>query len=126
MTTTELNHYREQLLELRERLTGDVAHLADEALRTAGDERGGDLSHVPLHMADLGTDSYERDNTLRLLANQERLVEEIDAALDRIRQGTFGVCEECGGPIVPRGRLQELPYTRYCVACAKKLDGRHS
>jgi RNA polymerase-binding transcription factor DksA len=125
MTRTELDHHRRQLLALRDRLTGDVSHLQGEALSAAGDE-GGNLSHVPLHMADLGTDNYERENTLRLLANEERLLEQIDAALERIDRGTFGRCEECQGPILPRGRLDELPYTRHCVECAKKLDGRRS
>ena len=92
----------------------------------AADDTGGNLSHVPLHMADLGTDNYERENTLHLLANEERLLGEIAAALERINRGTFGTCEECGGSILPKERLKELPYTRYCVECAKKQDGKRS
>src|SRR5262249_22740138 len=121
-----LESFRQQLLALRERLNGDVSHLADEALPTTGDEQQGNLSHVPLHMADLGTDNYERENTLNLLNREEKLLAEITAALERIEQGKFGQCEECGGQILPRGRLKELPYTRYCVECAKKLDDRRS
>jgi RNA polymerase-binding transcription factor DksA len=126
MTTTELESYRQQLVALLDRLDGDVTHLTDEALHPKGDEPGGNLSHVPLHMADLGTDNYERENTLNLLANEEQLLQEIRAALERIDRGTFGLCEQCGGPILPRARLKELPYTRYCVECAKKLDGKRS
>jgi DnaK suppressor protein len=126
MTRAELDRFRQQLLALRERLDGDVAHLTDEAMHTADEQAGSNLSHVPLHMADLGTDNYERENTLRLLANEGRLLEEITAALERIQQGTFGRCEECGGPIAPRERLKELPYTRYCVACAQKLDRKRT
>ena len=126
MTRAELEGFRQQLLALRERLDGDVAHLTDEAKHTADEQAGSILSHVPLHMADLGTDNYERENTLRLLANEGRLLEEITAALERIQQGTFGRFEECGGPIVPRERLKELPYTRYCVACAQKLDRKRT
>src|SRR5947199_3248200 len=122
MTGSELEGFRRQLLALHDRLGSDVLHLADEAMHTAGEQTGSNLSHVPLHMADLGTDNYERENTLGLLANEGRLLEEITAALERIQQGTFGRCEECGGPILPRERLKELPYTRYCVACAQKLD----
>jgi RNA polymerase-binding transcription factor DksA len=126
MTKAELEGYRQQLLALYDRLNGDVSHLSDEALRSAGGEAGGNLSHMPIHMADLGTDNFERENTLHLLANEEQILTEIRAALDRVAQGTFGRCEECEGPIRPRGRLKELPYTRYCVTCAKKLDGQRS
>jgi RNA polymerase-binding transcription factor DksA len=122
MTKSELDEYRRRLHELRERLTGDVSHLTDEALHQA-DDVGGNLSNVPLHMADLGTDNNERENTLNLLANEEQMLAEIRAALDRLDRGTFGHCEDCQGPILPKGRLKELPYTRYCVACAKQRGG---
>jgi DnaK suppressor protein len=126
MTKMELDGFRRLLLSLYERLNGDVSHLADEALHTEGEAAGNNMSHMPIHMADLGTDNNERENTLHLLANEEQILAEIRAALDRIAQGTFGRCEECNGPILPKSRLKELPYTRYCVACAKKLDERRS
>ena len=124
MTKTELHAHRQQLLALRDRLNGDVSHLTDEALHGSGGENGGNLSHMPIHMADLGTDNFEQENTLNLLANEEQMLAEIAAALDRIDNGTFGRCEECHGEILPKARLKELPYTRYCVACARKLDQR--
>jgi RNA polymerase-binding transcription factor DksA len=123
MSKSELEEYRRDLQALYHRLTGDVSHLTDEALHPGSNDVGGNLSHVPLHMADLGTDNYERENTLHLLANEEQMLGEIKAALERIDQGTFGLCEECKGPIHPKARLKELPYTRYCVACAKKRGG---
>ena len=121
MTKADLDTYRETLLSLRRRLNGDVSHLVDEALRAMGGEASGSLSNAPLHMADLGTDNFEQEFTLSLLQNQEHALEEITAALDRIDRGTFGRCEECQGPI-PKARLQALPYTRHCVACARKLQ----
>jgi RNA polymerase-binding transcription factor DksA len=121
MTKPELDSFRQTLQSLRNRLTGDVSHLADEALRAMGGEASGSLSNAPLHMADLGTDNYEQEFTLSLLQNQEQALEEITLALDRIERGTYGRCEECQQPI-PKARLQALPYTRYCVACARKLQ----
>lgn len=121
MSKAERETYRETLLTLRNRLTGDVSHLADEALRARGGEASGGLSNAPLHMADLGTDNFEQEFTLSLLQNQEQALKEIDEALERIKQGTFGRCEECGESI-PKARLQALPYTRHCVACARKLQ----
>jgi RNA polymerase-binding protein DksA len=121
MTKAILNEYRQQLQALRSRLTGDVNHLADEALRKAGGEASGSLSNMPIHMADLGTDNFEQEFTLSLLENEEQALEEIGAALDRINKGTFGMCEECGKEI-PRERLKALPYARRCVACARKQE----
>ncbi|HEY7310119.1 MAG TPA: TraR/DksA C4-type zinc finger protein [Gemmataceae bacterium] len=121
MTKAERETYRETLLALRSRLKGDVSHLADEALRARGGEASGSLSNAPLHMADLGTDNFEQEFTLNLLQNQEQALTEIDEALERIKQGSFGLCEECQEPI-PKARLQALPYARHCVACARKLQ----
>jgi DnaK suppressor protein len=122
MTTTKLEAYRKKLLALRDRLTGDVSFLANEALGQPGEENGGNLSHVPIHLADLGTDSFEQQFTLALLANEAQVLEEIDAALDRLDRGTFGYCEGCQKAIAHE-RLQALPYARQCVACADKSPG---
>ena len=123
MTTAETEAYRQHLLALRNRLNGDISHLADEALRKNQREASGNLSSMPIHMADIGTDNFEQEFTLSLLEKEEKVLEEIAAALERIRQGTFGRCEECHGE-VPKVRLNHLPYTRYCVQCARKLEER--
>lgn len=121
MTKGELETYREQLVQLHHRLNGDVTSLKEEALGKGGS--GDNLSTMPVHMADLGTDNFEKENTLNLLANEQQTLEEIGEALDRIRQGGFGLCEECKTAI-PKARLKEIPYARYCVACARKQERR--
>jgi RNA polymerase-binding transcription factor DksA len=121
MTKAEMETYRQHLLALRERLDGDVSHLADEALRKNQREASGNLSSMPIHMADIGTDNFEQEFTLGLLQNQEHALAEIADALDRIDNGTYGSCEECQAAI-PKARLNALPYTRYCVDCARKLE----
>ncbi len=121
MTQADLDSYRKQLQDLRSRLRGDVSHLTSEALRETGGEASGSLSNTPIHMADLGTDNFEQEFTLGLIKNEEEALNEIGNALDRIDQGTFGRCEECHKEI-PRARLQALPYTRYCIECARKLE----
>src|SRR5947207_3849709 len=117
MSKAELDSYKQHLLALRNRLNGDVSHLADEALRKNQKDASGNLSSMPIHMADIGTDNFEQENTLNLLANEKQVLEAIGAALDRIDDGTFGQCEECQGEI-PKVRLEALPYARCCVACA--------
>jgi RNA polymerase-binding transcription factor DksA len=121
MTKPELETYRKMLQALRSRLKGDVSHLANEALHSTGGEGSGGLSNAPLHPADLGTDNFEQEFTLSLMQNQEQALTEIGDALERIRRGTFGKCEECSAAI-PKGRLEALPYARHCVACARKLQ----
>jgi RNA polymerase-binding transcription factor DksA len=121
MTSTEVETYRRRLVSLRDRMTGDVSHLKDEALRGPDGEVGGNLSHTPIHMADLGTDSFEQEFTLSLVENEEQTLTAISEALERIQKGTFGRCEECHKEI-GKARLQALPFTPYCVECARKLQ----
>src|SRR6516165_1039411 len=110
MTKAEMDTYRGHLLALQNRLNGDVSLLADEALRQNQRDASGDLSSMPIHMADIGSDNFEQEFTLSLLQNEEQVLGEIADALERISQGTFGRCEECQNAI-PRARLNALPYT---------------
>ena len=118
MTKTELASYRQKLVALRQRLSGDVSSLAAEALN-ADEQASGNLSHVPLHPADLGSDAFERQFTQGLLESDRQTLAEIIAALERIGEGIFGCCEGCGKEIA-EARLQALPYTRYCLTCASE------
>jgi RNA polymerase-binding protein DksA len=119
MKKAELEQYRQVLLDLRARLTGDVSQLADEALRAK--EASANQSNMPMHMADVGSENFEQEFTLTLLQKEEDMLGEIDRALARIANGTFGLCEECSTDVL-RERLKMLPYTRYCVDCARKLE----
>lgn len=121
MTRAEMNAHRRSLQALAARYRGGVSELREESLHGLGGESGGGISDVPTHLADLGNASYEEELTLTLLETQEGLLEECDAALDRLAEGTYGLCEECRRPITP-GRLQACPYARHCVSCARKLE----
>jgi DnaK suppressor protein len=117
MKKAELKVYKERLLLLRARLRGDVTQLADAALRKSRSEANGDLSTMPIHMADIGTDNFEQEFTLGLMENDGDALEQIEAALERIEENTFGQCEECGAKI-PKTRLNAIPYAALCVKCA--------
>jgi RNA polymerase-binding transcription factor DksA len=121
MTKTDMNQYREKLFALGRRLGMDFHEVAGEAFKQAGGEASGNLSNTPFHLADLGTDAFEQEVALGLLKNEEQLLEEVAAALKRLDDGTFGICQECCLPIAPE-RLQAIPYTAYCVSCAQKLQ----
>ena len=121
MKKAELNVYKERLLLLRSRLRGDVHAMADSALKQTRSESSGDLSFMPIHMADLGTDNFEQEFTLSLMENEETTLAQIDAALERIEEGAYGNCVECEARI-PKTRLNAIPYTPHCVKCASKLE----
>jgi RNA polymerase-binding protein DksA len=122
MTKTNLEKYRRALLDLGKGLKGKVSDLEHEALRKAGGEESGNLSNVPMHMADLASDNFEQEVAIGLLETEEQRLEEIAAALERINTGTFGLCQECGKEI-SEVRLQAIPYTRLCIDCASRADG---
>lgn len=122
MKQEELDSFRDILLGLRARLRGDLDQMTDEALRRTQSETSGNLSNVPLHMADVGTENYDQEFTLGLIENEQSTLDQVQSALTRINSGTYGVCEECGEPIA-KPRLQALPYTKHCIQCARKLEG---
>ena len=118
----ELLSFRQVLQTLRSRLRGDLDQMTDEALRRDMAGGTGNLSNVPLHMADLGTDNYDQEFTLGLIENEQGTLELINEALDRMERGEFGQCVECAEPI-SKSRLQAIPYARHCIRCARKLEG---
>ena len=121
MKRSEMKVYRDRLVALRARLRGDVHAMADAALNKTRAEASGDLSLMPIHMADVGTDNYEQEFTLSLLQKDEGTLELLEAALERIEEGVYGTCQECGGRI-PKTRLNAIPFTPHCVKCASKIE----
>jgi DnaK suppressor protein len=121
VTDREREAYRRQLLALGDRIKSDMTDLTGEALRKAGGEASGSLSNTPLHLADLGSDSFEHEINLGLLETERQVLGDIAAALDRTENGTYGKCENCGKEI-PRERLQALPYVRHCIQCAHVMQ----
>lgn len=121
LTRNQLEAFHSELVRMMKRLGADLGGLRDEALQATGGEASGGLSNVPLHMGDLGSRQAEENLTITLVGTEEQLLEDIDAALTRIEQGTYGACEECQAEI-PLERLEALPYTRYCVKCAQDME----
>jgi DnaK suppressor protein len=123
MDHADMKLYKERLLALRARLRGQVDQMADGALSRSLSEANSDLSKMPTHKADLGTDNFEREFTLSLMENEEETLGRIEASLERIEDGTYGDCEECGRKI-PEARLNAIPYATLCVKCASELERR--
>jgi DnaK suppressor protein len=118
LTAAEIDLYKHKLLLLRARLSGDVSTMTNAALNKNRLEASGDLSVMPIHMADVGSDNFEQEQTLSFMQNESGILDQVDEALVRIKEGTYGTCESCGGRI-PKIRLNFLPYATLCVQCAE-------
>ena len=121
LTKKQLNHFVIMLLEKRHEILGNVTDMEKEALRKARSEATGDLSSMPIHMADLGTDNYEQEFALELMDGERKLLREIDEALEKIENGTYGICEGTGKPISIE-RLEALPWAKYTIEHVRELE----
>lgn len=109
----EWSKYYENLLELRERLLLQMSGLAKESAE--------EMSSYSLHMADSGTDNFDRDFALSLLSSDQDAIYEIEEALKRIEKNTYGVCE-LTGKVIPKVRLDAIPWTRFTVEAQAQLE----
>lgn len=109
----EWQKYYRNLLDLRERLINQMSGLAKESAE--------EMAGYSLHMADSGTDNFDRDFALSLLSADQDAIYEIEEALKRIEKGTYGVCELTGKQI-PKARLDAIPWTRFTVEAQAQLE----
>ncbi len=123
LSTKELKDFKVLLLAKRAELAGDVENLTSQALNRKSDGVN-EQSFMPIHMADLGSDTWEQDFTLGLIANEQALVREIDDALARIEDKTYGMCIATDKPI-SKERLLAKPWAKYCIEYARlREEGR--
>lgn len=119
LSTRELETFRDTLFAKRRELVGDMYSMEREALQRSGEN----LSNLPLHMADMGTDNYEQEFTLGLMEKDRQLLREINQALSKIMDGRYGICEGTGKPI-SKARLEVQPWAKYSIEHARKLENR--
>lgn len=117
MSPDKREQYRRKLLALRDRLVGEARYLAESIQEDTSNETN--LSSVPVHLADVAPESLHAD--VHILEAERGVLEEITAALNRIGDGTFGQCENCGQPISEQ-RLQAVPYAGRCIQCARAQE----
>ena len=120
MTKTDLTLCRERLLALRVRLRGDTTQMENNALNKDHKK----TTSMPNHMAELGSGNFAQEFTLSLLERDTDALDQIEAAIERIEDGSYGQCEECGGRI-PKPRLEAIPYAALCVCCASQQEKDH-
>ena len=121
MPKSELKVYRQILVKEREKVGGDLSHIAQNTLNKSPRELSGDLSGYSYHMADMASDDYERDFSLGRASDEQKVLFLIDEAIKRISDGTYGSCLQCG-KLIPGKRLKALPYAETCIDCQKKKE----
>ncbi len=120
MTKPDFRLHRNRLLALRARLQGDTTQMEDNALNKDHSK----TTSMPNNMAELGTGNSDQELTLSLLGSEEDTLDQIDGALKRIEDGSFGLCEACSKKI-PKPRLEAIPYSALCVRCASQQEEGH-
>ena len=114
LTAAEIEKFRQMLVAKRNEILGNVTVMEDETFKKERSE----LSSMPFHMADAGSDNFEQEFALDLMDSEKKMLVEINDALRRIDEGVFGICEG-NSKSIPKARLNAIPWARFCVACAE-------
>lgn len=117
----DLKRFRAMLEKRRKILTGEFKQLREQTIGKNPANEAGDVSRLPFHIADMGSDVFEHDLNLSIVENTAQELERIQEALDKLDKGTFGRCENCG-TWIPLQRLKAIPYARLCIPCQEKEE----
>ncbi len=121
----DFDEYKEKLFNLRDDITKQMRDITNNTLMKSQKDMSGDISGYGMHMADVASDSYERDFNLSIVSNERQIILSIDDALKRITEKKYGLCSQCEKPISKK-RLDAIPYAKYCVNCKEKLEKENS
>lgn len=116
MNKTELKFFEGLLNEKKETLLQELGYLEDNTMRLSSKEGAGDLSSHAYHLADHATETQDREQAFHMASREGKYLFYIEEALDRVRNGTFGVCKKCG-KIIPKARLEAVPTAKMCIEC---------
>lgn len=117
----DLEAYKEKLLNLKDDTLNQIRDISKDTLMKSQKDISGDISGYSIHMADVASDNYERDFNIGLVSSERRIVMDINEALKRIEDKSYGDCASCKKPIT-KTRLNAIPYARHCKKCQEKLE----
>lgn len=121
MEKKDLKQFKDTLISWKERVLKELGRLESDTLGKSQKDFSGDLSGYSLHMADVGTDTFDREFALGLASNQQQFLYEIDEALKRIEDKSYGRCGNCNKDI-PMKRLKALPFAKFCIKCQSGIE----
>ena len=120
-TKKELLDFKKIILKRKEEINNEIKHISEDTLKKSQKDASGDISGYTYHMADVATDNYDREFSLGLASNDRKFLYELEDALKRIDDGTYGVCQDCGC-FIAKTRLKAVPQARLCVKCQEKKE----
>jgi len=123
LTKKEKEYFKKLILKQKEELLDEIKHLSMDTLKKSQRDASGDISGYVSHMADVATDTYDREFSLEMATNEHKIIYEIEEALQRLEEGTYGICGECKKPI-SKVRLKAIPYVRLCLKCQQAKEKR--
>jgi DnaK suppressor protein len=122
-TKKDLSLFKKIVLARKEDILEGIKHISDDTLKKSQKDAAGDISGYTYHMADVATDTYDREFSLGLASSDRELLYEFDDALKKIEDGSFGICEQCKA-LITKTRLKAIPQARLCVKCQEKKEKR--
>jgi RNA polymerase-binding protein DksA len=120
-TKKDLKEFKKIVAKKKEEIMDEIKHISEDTFKKSQKEASGDISGYTYHMADVATDSYDREFSLVLASNEREMLYALDEALKKIEEGTFGVCDDCKC-LIAKNRLKALPYAPLCVKCQSKRE----
>ena len=120
MNKTQVKAYRRLLLVVRAKVVDEIRSIAREASKSPR-EASGDLSGYTIHMADMAADTYEREMSVNMVSSEQEVLYQIDEALKRVEEGSYGECQQCGKTIAA-SRLKAVPYASMCITCQRAKE----
>ncbi len=117
----DLVEYKKLITKRKNEIMDSISRISEDTLKKSQKDASGDISGYSFHMADVATDNYDREFSLGLASNDRKFLYELEDALKRIEEGSFGICEECKSSLT-KARLTALPYARLCLDCQQKRE----
>jgi DnaK suppressor protein len=121
MNKKDLVFFKKLIMQRKEEIVTEINHISEDTLKKSQRDAAGDISGYTYHMADIATDTYDREFSMGIASNERKIIYDIDDALKRIEDGSYGTCEDCKG-IIAKTRLKAIPYARLCLKCQERRE----
>jgi len=117
----DIVYFKKLILERKDEIVSEIKHISEDTLKKSQRDAAGDISGYTYHMADIATDTYDREFSMGIASNERKLIYDIDDALKKIEEGSYGICEDCKN-LIAKTRLKAIPYARLCLKCQEKRE----
>ncbi len=121
MNKKDAQDFKKRLINIRGQVADEIRNTGDGGLKKSQRDASGDLSAYTFHMADVASDSFDREMSWDRLSGEQKVLYAIDEALKKIEDGSYGVCDDCGRKI-NKERLKAIPYAKLCRNCKEKME----